>query len=89
MPGSTSGPNGRVGRPSRSISSVAQPPLAASSSPVVDASVDSFASSPESQYASRSGTSAIDSAAASALEPTSASSWNTVLIGIVWMPVTA
>ncbi len=29
------------------------------------------------------------SAARSAGEPSSASSWNTVLIGIVWMPVTA
>ena len=49
----------------------------------------SLASSPESQSASRSGTSAIRSAASSAAEPSSASSWKTVLIGIVWMPVTS
>ena len=41
-----------------------------------------------SQRANRSGTSAIRSAAASAGDPSSASSWKTVLIGIVWMPVT-
>ncbi len=56
---------------------------------MVDAFVRSLASSPESQSASRSGTSAIRSAASSAGEPSSASSWNTVLMGMVWMPVTA
>ena len=80
--------NGAAGSPSRSTSPRAQVPVRASSRPVVDASVASFASSPESQSASRSGTSAIRSAAASAAEPSSASSWKTVLIGIVWMPVT-
>ena len=67
----------------------AQSPLRASSSPVVEAFVVSFASSPQSQRASRSGTSAMRSAASSAAEPSSASSWKTVLIGIVWMPVAA
>ena len=69
--------------------SPAHSPLRASSSPVEEALVDSLASSPQSQYASRSGTSAIRSAAASAAEPSSASSWKTVLIGSVWMPVVA
>ena len=53
---------------------------------MVDALVTSLASSPLSQYESRSGTSAIRSATAAR---SSASSWKTVLIGIVWMPVTA
>ena len=46
----------------------------------------SLASSPVSHRFKRSGTSAIRSAAASAALPSSASSWKTVLIGIVWMP---
>ena len=87
VPASTGSPaNGAAGRPSRSISPRAQVPDRASRRPVVEALVTSLASSPHSQYASRSGTSAIRSAAA-ALE--SASSWKTVLIGIVWMPVTS
>ena len=56
---------------------------------MVDAFVRSFASSPESHSASRSGTSAIRSAAPSAADPSSASSWKTVLIASVWMPVVA
>ena len=52
----------------------------------MDAAVDSFATTPESQLATRSGTSAIRDAAASRSSP-SASSWKTVLIGIVWIPV--
>ena len=49
----------------------------------------SLASSPHSHSASRSGVSAIRCAASSAAEPSSASSWKTVLIGIVWMPAAA
>ena len=87
VPASTGSPaNGAAGSPSRSISPRAHVPARASSSPVVDAFVISLASSPVSQYASRSGTSAICSATAAR---SSASSWKTVLIGIVWMPVTA
>ena len=71
-PGSTSAPNGRAGSPIRSISSSAHSPVRASSSPVVDAFVRSLASSPDSQYASRSGTSAI---AAASRTRSSTSSW--------------
>ena len=49
----------------------------------------SLASRPVSQRLKRSGTIAIRSAAASAGVPRSASSWKMVLMGIVWMPVTA
>ena len=55
----------------------------------MEAFVASLTSSPVNQRVNRSGTSAMRSAAASAAEPSSASSWKTVLIGIVWMPVTA
>ena len=74
-------------QPEPPISSRAQSPLRASSRPVVEAFVRSLASSPHSHSASRSGISAIRCAASSAAEPSSASSWKTVLIGIVWMPV--
>ena len=47
----------------------------------------SFATTPLSQLVSRSGTSARREAAARLSPPSSASSWKTVLIGIVWMPV--
>ncbi len=72
VPGSTSDPNGRAGSPSRSISSSAHSPVRASSSPVVEAFVRSLASSPLSQYASRSGTSAI---ACASTTRSSASNW--------------
>ena len=77
----------RDGSPSRSISPSAQRPLRASSRPVVEAAVDSFANSPLSQPVSRSGTSAMREAAARLSPSSSAISWKTVLIGIVWMPV--
>ena len=47
----------------------------------------SFATTPLSQLVSRSGTSAMREAAARLSPSSSASSWKTVLIGIVWMPV--
>ena len=47
----------------------------------------SFATVPLSQLVSRSGTSAMREAAARLSPSSSASSWKTVLIGIVWMPV--
>ena len=87
MPGSTSSPKIRAGSPSRSISSPAQRPLRASSRPVVEAAVASLATTPLSQLVSRSGTSAMREAAARLSPSSSASSWKTVLIGIVWMPV--
>ena len=78
----------RGGQP-EAVGDLARPaPVRASSRPVVEAAVASLASSPVSHRAIRSGTSAMRSAAASASEPSSASSWKTVLIGIVWMPVT-
>ena len=88
MPASTGSPaNGAAGSPSRSISPRAQVPARASSSPVVDALVISLTSSPLSQYDEQVGHERDplgDRARAS-----SARSWKTVLIGIVWMPVTA
>ena len=42
-----------------------------------------------SHSANTSGTKAMCSAASKAAVPSSARSWKTVLIGIVWMPVTA
>ncbi len=77
------------GSPSRAATSRAHVAPRASRRPVVDAFVLSLASTPVSHRLKRSGTSAIRSAAASAAEPRSAISWKTVLIGIVWMPVTA
>ena len=53
------------------------------------AAVISLAASPLSQKASRSGMSSIRAAASSDGVPSSASSWKTVLIGMVWMPVAA
>ena len=88
-PGSVVAPaNGAAGSPRRSAIPRAQPPVRASSRPVVEAAVASLRSSPVSQREIRSGTSAMCSAAASAPDRSSASSWKTVLIGIVWMPVT-
>ena len=52
--------------------------------PVVDALVRSLASSPPSQWASRSGINAIRSASP---RRSSTRSWKTVLIGMCWMPV--
>ena len=75
--------------PSRAISSRAHSPVRASSRPLVEAFVRSLASSPVSQKAKRSGTNASRAAAARAADPSSAMSWKTVLIGMVWMPVTA
>ena len=70
VPGSTrSCANGAAGSRRREISSRAQVPVRASSRPVVEAAVRSLASSPVSQKAIRSGTSAMRSAAASARRP--------------------
>ena len=73
--------------PTCAMTSSAQRPLRASSNPVVEAAVASFASSPDSQYVNRSGMSAMREAASSATEPSSASSWKIVLIGSVCVPV--
>jgi hypothetical protein len=55
---------------------------------VVDAAVASFTSSPVSQNDIRSGIIAIRAADSRPDPHSSESSWKTVLIGIVWIPVT-
>ena len=90
MPGSTGSPaNGAAGSPSRSISSRAQVPVRASSSPVVDAFVISLASSPRQPEREQVGHERDPLGRGERGVPSSASSWKTVLIGIVWMPVAA
>ena len=90
VPGSTSAPNSRAGSPSRSISSRAQSPRARVEQPG-GRGVRCSRWPARRRASRRAGRARARSAAAaaSAAEPSSASSWKTVLIGIVWMPVTA
>ena len=90
VPGSTSAPNGARRQP-EPLDQLARP-LAACARRAgrwSRRSVRSLASSPLSQRRAGRGPARSARAASSAAEPSSASSWKTVLIGIVWMPVTA
>ena len=90
VPGSTSSPeNGAAGSPSRSISVARPAPVRASSRPVVEAFVDLVRQLAAQPAGEQVGHERDAGGRGQRAPPSSASSWKTVLIGIVWMPVAA
>ena len=90
VPGSTIGwAKRRRGRPRRAMRPLDHRPVLASSSWLVLAIVRSVSVSPLSQSVNRSGSIARWSAASSSGDPACASSWQAVLVGMGWTPVTS